>query len=274
MTNDIETISAMDNPVAANQLIEAALSDQEVKAPKVKTSIPLPPDTEIKLPGGLYDPFDGVIKTAEVRELTGADEEAIARISDPAKALLTILERAVVKIGDKPASKELLDVMLAGDREMLLLAIRRFTFGDKTEVGPGICNECEFEQTFEIDLDTDVNIKELNEDDRVFTLDCKVGQVVVSLPNGAVQKALVNATNKNSAELDTILLKGCISSINEIPIMNVQQVKDLSIKDRRDILTAITSRNPGPLLSEIKKPCASCGVEVPLPLTLAELFQG
>ena len=176
-------------------------------------------------------------------------------------------------IGGKPADKETLDALLAGDREMLLLAIRKLTFGEETHVCPGLCPSCSEEQSFVINLTDDVEVRQLEDADRHFTLKCKVGDVEVSLPTGSVQKSLVNATNKNSAELDTIILTGCVTSINGFPVMNPKAIKDLGLKDRRDILKAISDRNPGPQLGALTKPCQSCGSEVPLPLTLAELFQ-
>jgi hypothetical protein len=267
-----ETISASSDPALANKLVNQALSEQEVVVAASKTEIPSPPDTQVELPGGLLDPFEGLTTSVEIRELTGADEEQLARITDAGKGLLSILERATVKVGDKPADKDTLDSLLAGDREMILLAIRIATFGPDVKVGP-ICPNCGEEKTFDIDLEKDVEIKKLKDEDREFTVDCKVGKVVLSLPTGTTQKALVNATNKNSAELDTILLKGCIGSINGMPVMNVQQIRDLSIKDRRVILSAKTERNPGPHLTEVKKFCSACEQEVPLPLTLADLFR-
>ena len=272
---DTETkVDAQSNPALLNKLAAEAMAPSQAEVTATKpVAVITPPDLTVELPGGLYDPFDGVTKTAEIRELNGADEEAIARITDAGKALLTVLERATVKIGEKPANKESLDTLLSGDREMLLLAIRKATFGSTVEVGPGFCPSCDAEQTFTIDLTEDVTVKTLNEEDREFTLDCKVGKVVISLPNGYVQKSIVTATNKNSAELDTLLLKGCILSINDGPIVTIDHIKKLSLQDRRDIITEITTRNPGPQLGNIKKPCISCGLEVPLPLTLADLFR-
>ena len=268
-----ETISAANNPALANKLAAQALSEQEVAAPAPKVETPLPPDTQVELPGGLTDPFEGVISTAEIRELTGADEEVIARIGDPGKALLSILERATVKVGDKPADKETLDALLAGDREAILLAIRIATFGPEVTIGP-VCPECGEDQTFKVDLTADVKMKKLEkEEDRTIVVDCKVGKVKVNLPTGGAQKALVNANNKNAAELDTILLKSCIESINGMPVLNIQQIRDLSLKDRRELIKVITDRNPGPQLSEIKKTCSACDSEVSLPLTLADLFR-
>lgn len=275
-TSSETRVDAQSNPALLNKLAAEAMAssnEQEVMSVPRQVETPLPPDTHVELPGGLYDPFDGITTTAEVRELTGSDEEAIAKLNDTGKALLAILERATVKIGEVPATRDLLEGLLAGDREMLLLAIRKATFGNEVKIGPGGCPSCGEEQTFTVDLDADVEIKKINEDDRQFVLDCKVGKVSVSLPTGATQRALVTSGNKNAAELDTLLLKGCISSINGKPVINNQQVKDLGVKDRRAIIEAITTRNPGPQLSEIIKTCMSCGQEVPLPLTLADLFR-
>jgi hypothetical protein len=273
MTTDT-VINATNDPALANQLADKAMkpSDPVVASGASKVTTTPPPDTDVELLGGLLDPDKGFISTAEIRELTGLDEEIISKITDPGKALLTILERATVKIGDEPASKEMLDALYAGDRELLLLAIRKATFGSDVKLGPGECPSCNLEQVFEIDLSKDVPLKKLDGEHN-FTLNCKVGEVVVALPTGTTQKAIVTSTNKTSAELDTILLKNCIESINGMPVIGMDDVRKLSLKDRRDILQEITNRNPGPQLSQIKIPCQSCGTEVPLPLTLAELFR-
>ena len=275
MSTESSVISSQANPALANKLAAEAMASaaQEVVKQPVVVDPDLPPDLTVQLPGGLYNPFEGVTTTAEIRELTGADEEAIARIADAGRALLTILERATVKIGDKPADQDTLDLMLAGDREALLLAIRNATFGSEVTLGPGPCPACGEEQTFNVDLNNDVEMKTLKEEDRQFVVDCKVGKVSIMLPTGFVQKSIITSTNKNAAELDSILLKGCITSINGSPIITMETVKALSIKDRRTLITEIINRNPGPQLAQIKKPCQSCGTEVPLPLTLADLFR-
>lgn len=273
------TINAGQNPALANKIAET-LSEIVVEeaAGSVPTiTIPSLPDTNIELPAGFYDPMeDALVTTAEVRELTGADEEAIVRISEPGKALMTILEKATVSIGGKPADKETLNMLLAGDRETLLLAIRRVTFGNEIELD-AVCGNCDAPalQHFVIDLTKDVTIKTLDDriTDRRFTLDLKVGKVKVALPTGDVQNKLVNAPNKNSAELDTLLLSSCVLEINDVPVLGQAQIRNLGIKDRRTILEEIANRNPGPLLSEVKKACGTCGQEVELPLTLADLFR-
>jgi hypothetical protein len=271
------TINAAENPAMANKLLDEVnkLVTQEVVGAIPEVVLPSLPETEVKLPAGFIDPFEGVMyTTAEVRELTGADEEAIVKISDPGKALLAILERATVSIGGQPATKDMLGNLLAGDREALLLAIRKATFGAEVEVST-VCDKCPELQSFKIDLDTDVETKELEDpiNDRSFTVDLKAGLAKVKLPTGDVQTKLINATDKNSAELDTLLLTSCVTEIADQPVLSSIRIRNLGINDRRTLLEEIAKRNPGPQLSEIKKACKNCGQEVSLPLTLAELFR-
>ena len=273
MSNNTK-ISAEQNPALANQLAASAmaLAEQEAAVSRPKTEITLPPDTVVELLGGLEDPFVGVTTTAEVRELTGVDEEIISKISDIGKSLLTILERATVRIGNEPANTELLDAMYAGDRELLLLKIRNVTFGPEVKLGPGSCPSCGVEQVFTLDLEKDVPLKKL-EGNGEFEVACKVGPVIVTLPTGLTQKAIVTSSNKTTAELDTLLLRNCIKSVNGNGDVTFDMVRGLSLKDRKEILSEITNRNPGPQLGDIKGKCQSCDSEVSLPLTLADLFR-
>jgi len=271
------TIKAAENPQLANQLLEDVnkIVNQEVMGSIPEVVIPSLPDTTVTLAAGLIDPFENTVSTtAEVRELNGADEEAIAKLSDPGKALLAILERATVSIGDQPSTKQILGSLLAGDREALLLAIRKATFGSEVEVST-VCDKCPELQTFKIDLDKDVEVKRLEDPirDRRFTVELKAGLAKVNLPTGDVQTQIINATDKNSAELDTMLLVACVTEIGDQPVLSPNRIRSLGITDRRLLLDEIASRNPGPQLSEIKKACGTCGQEVYLPLTLAELFR-
>jgi hypothetical protein len=270
-------INAAENPAMANKLLEDVnnLVNQPVMGSIPEVVLPSLPETMVKLPAGLIDPFKATVhRTAEVRELTGADEEAIVKISDPGKALLAILERATLSIGDEPADKDTLGMLLAGDRETLLLAIRKATFGSVVEIST-VCDKCPEVQVFKIDLDTDVETKELDDpiNDRKFTVTLKAGLAKVNLPTGTVQTTLINATDKNSAELDTLLLTSCVVEIADQPVLDSTRIRNLGINDRRTLLEEIAKRNPGPQLSEIKKACKNCGQEVSLPLTLAELFR-
>lgn len=272
MTTNTTTIHATENPALVNQLSAKALNPVKQEAVKSETEIKPPSDPQVTLLAGLQVPFGEFISTAEVRELNGADEEAIAKVSDISKGLMNILERAVVKLNDKPVDKDILELLLAGDRELLLLEIRKATFGSEVTLEGKLCMKCDDDKTIVVDLNKDVELKKL-EGDPVFTVKCKVGNVKIKLPTGSTQKQLVNANNKTAPELDSIVLRSCVLEVNDSPILDPNAILKFSVTDRRTILNAIAERNPGPQLSQITKECPTCGQEVPLPLTLADLFQ-
>lgn len=268
--SNVTTVSAAENPALANKLSAQAIS--QVSSVAVEEAIQPPADPHVKLIAGYQEPFGKFIDTAEVRELNGADEEAVAKASDMSRGLMTILERAVVKLGDKPTDPDILDALLAGDRELLLLEIRKKTFGKEITLEGRLCEKCVDDNVIVIDLEKDVELKPLD-GERTFDVSCSVGKVRIQLPTGGTQKALVSSINKTAPELDTIVLKSCVVAINDQDLIDPNAVLKLSIRDRRKLLDAIADKNPGPQLSSITKPCPSCGQEVSLPLTLADLFQ-
>jgi hypothetical protein len=91
MTN---TISAAASPALANQMLNKALTE----TPKERTpEIVSPSDTTVELPGGYINAAGEVIRTAEVRELTGKDEEVISKTNNLGKAILTILQLGMLE---------------------------------------------------------------------------------------------------------------------------------------------------------------------------------
>ncbi len=271
MTNQtVNTVKAADNPDLVNQMVAQSLVE---KPDKKGITIMQPSETVVILPGGYATPTGEIIKEVEVRELTGKDEEAIARSTNVGKALLIILSRGVVRIGEEKATEAMLDSLLAGDRDFLMLAIFKATFGN-TVVVQGICPDDNTFKEVEINIDSDIMVKQMVDVyDRKFTVDCKVGPVEISLPTGHTQKDLVNNADKTVAELTTILLENCVDSINGSPVLGKNQVQNLGVNDRKKIAAEINSRNFGPLFEEIKVDCTDCDSEVIVPLNLGTLFR-
>ena len=71
-----KTISAAANPALANKMLKQAT--QEESLPVVQPEIAPPLDTMVELPGGYLTDTGEVIRSAEIREMTGRDEEAVA----------------------------------------------------------------------------------------------------------------------------------------------------------------------------------------------------
>jgi hypothetical protein len=251
-----------------NKYAKQAMEEPVVE---VKTAAPLGP--EVRLPGGLIDKGE-LIRVVEVRELNGVDEEAIAKASTTGKALNILLQRGLVKVGGRDATREDLDNLLSGDRDSILLGIRKITFGETIGLRV-VCSGCGTEQETEVDLSNDVPVKELEDAaaDRTWKVKIKNGYATVTLPTGVTQKKLLENSDKSSAELNTLILSGCVLSVNDTPSAGSSTVLNLGIADRTRIIEEILDRNPGPRLGEVKKTCKACGESIGLPLGLVDLFR-
>jgi len=258
MTN---TISAAVNPALANQMLNKALTE----TPKERTpEIVSPSDTTVELPGGYINAAGEVIRTAEVRELTGKDEEG--------KAILAILQLGTVKIGNEPATDKILDDLLVGDRDAILLGIIKATFGNTAKLPIFSDGEQKF---VEVDLNTDIKTKVLADpiNERMFTVKGKSVEYTVKLPNGVVQREMINNADKTSAELSTLVLENTLVRIGENPVYSKAQVQALSVIDRRTIIEEINKRAPGPQFEDIVVTDPDTGSEVTVPINLGTLFQ-
>lgn len=267
------TLSPTENPAEAQRIINEALAESSATSPVQDRPLKTLPDTQVRLAGG-YETQDGeYVYDVEVRELIGEDEEALAKSPSVARALMTIINRATVRIGDRKATPELLDRMLAGDRELVLLAIRKVTYGATEDFSVG-CPGCNAEQTVTLDLDKDIKVKALeNPADRYWEMSLRAGRATVCLPDGAIQRKLAVTSDKTVAEMNTLLLAECVQSIGEYPSLGIATARGLGLADRDAILREIVKRQPGPQLGEVVKQCESCGVDIPINANLALLFR-
>ena len=256
----------------ADLVSQFAAKAMEEPAQVIKTRAPS--ESDVELPGGFIDTDGELITTAEVKELTGADEEAVAKAGSTGKALNVLLQRGLVKLGSRAATKEDLDTLLSGDRDAILLGIRRVTFGANAEVSVR-CMHCADEHDTEIDLFSDVPVTKLEDpiEDRTWEVETKKGMAVISLPNGVTQRKLMENYDKTPAEINTLLLSGCIMSINGSPSSGATTALSLGMADRTKIVETIITRNPGPRLGEVTKACKACGELMELPLSLLDLFR-
>jgi len=252
-----------------NQFAKKAMEEPEQL---IETRAPLGP--EVKLPGGYIEPNGELVTTVEVRELNGVDEEAIAKASTTGKALNILLQRGLVKIGGRDATRDDLDKLLSGDRDAILIGIRRITFGETIDLRIQ-CPSCGVEQETSIDLNEDVPTKTMDDPiaDRAWKVETKQGYVDIALPTGVTQRKLLENSDKTSAEINTLLLSGCVLSVNGKPSIGASTVLSLGMADRSKIVQEIIDRNPGPRLGEVSKTCKACGEGVALPLSLVDLFR-
>jgi hypothetical protein len=265
------TISAAANSALANKKIQEALAEEPTQ---IEVMIETPSDTSVTLPGGYVTAAGEVVTRAEVRELNGRDEEAIARSSNVGKAFLTILQRGTVSIGNAPATEEILNDLLSGDRDWLLLSIFKATFGSEPEVTT-YCSTCKETKIVNIDINNDIEVRTLEDplNDRVFTVEGRKHEFLVQLPTGSTQKELMLNTDKTAAELNTILLEKTVMEINGSPVLSKFQAQNIGLVDRKTIIDEINNRIPGPQFEPIKVTCPDCEGEVLVPINLGSFFR-
>jgi hypothetical protein len=238
------------------------------------------PDTYIKLPAGLVS--DGeVIQDAEVQELTGEHEEKLAKArtaNNVAKYISTLLQCGTVSIGDKKVTPEILDSLIQGDLDMLILGIRRATFGDEFEVFEVDCPHCRELSDITMNL-KDIPVKELDDPEiREFTIDLRKGrQARIQFPTGAVQNSILKS-QLTVPEMNSLTLAECVLSITESDgtehmANGLADVKRMNVMDRNTIKDFIYKNQPGPRYDEVTATCPSCEGEVPVPLNVGILFR-
>ena len=251
------------------------LAKEITEEPAAEVKTVAPSSTDVALPGGFIAGDGSVVKYAEVRELNGMDEEAISKAGSTGRALVVMLQRGLVSLGMEAPAKDDFDKLLSGDRDSILIGIRRATFGDSVDF-EFPCPHCKSDLSVSVNLKTDVPIVTLDDPiaDRTFTYTSTKGAVLtVGLPNGLTQKKLLENLDKTASEINTILLAGCVLTINGSPSMGASSVLKLGMADREKLVAEILRRNPGPRLGEVKTTCEACGEDIPMPLSLADLFR-
>lgn len=276
-------IDPLQNPEIANAQIAAALADNtSTTAPKIAPQ----PLGFVRLAGGLVlgnDPNE-VVYDAEVRELTGEDEEYIDRVRQgrPEAFTQAVLERGVVKIGDQPSTASLIGNLLTGDAQTLLVEVSRATYGDTLDFEGVICPWCQGAVDVTVNLTEDIPVHRLQHSaDRFFEVPLRKGaKASVRLPR-VVDIMAVTDEDLNDAERKTVFLSKVVRTItdakgNVTPVAGgIDEVRYLGIADRKAITDAVHEKNKvGHAYNEVKFTHDSCGKEVPLPLATGNLFPG
>lgn len=268
------------NPEQFNAISAAALSDEPENI-----TIEGPPDGSARLLAGYIDQDGNRWTDVTIRELRGRDEEQLERAystNDMTRYIDAIVKAGVVQIGPVEDAKELgkvLDDLLIGDRDMLVLEVRRMAYGDTQRLDVR-CPYCD--ERFEVDYSygSDVPLRQFNVDDRsqrLFDVELPSGSVAeCRLVDGKAQKLVYTPENmkKTEAELNTLLLTELLVSLDGKAVRGPGPVLDLPIKDRQHLLKWLIERQPGPQYGDVKQECVSCAREFPLVMTLRDMFRG
>lgn len=251
-----------DTMVNLAQTANAAIADP---APQIDS----PPDTKVTLIRGVFNTAMGDWeKDATVRELTGEDEEALASLDSKEELtygeyLAALLQRAVVSIGSQTIENNpgLIDELIIGDRDLLFLGVIKATYGKAREVQL-VCGNCGQSNDVTIDLDDDFKVEKIKGDlTKPISVKMKDGSTVsFNYPTSGDSRYAVKKA-KTSAEQNTYIIARCL--IGDMDRESREMwAKKLGLADRKKIVKAITSVQPGPRMEEVDTQCAHCDQEL------------
>lgn len=226
-----------------------------------------------------YKDENGVIhKEAEIREMMGSDEEDIQKpdIRGNVGRLITkLLANCVVRIGTiekesvKPSVWEnIMRELYLGDRDLLMLEIRKFTYGEDFEL-PFKCPHCKAEGKNIMEWD-EITVKQCFGDPARVPFELKKGAKdeetgervksgYIRMPKGIDQELLDTIARKNMGQANTSLITRVVESLGNIKL-NANVIKKLSTVDREKIIETISENTFGPDF-RVEITCPSCGEE-------------
>ena len=257
----------------------------EIRAAKEAIAGPVPligdaPDIQLVLPRGMFQQGQWQ-REVEVRELTGIDEEALAKATDQLAFFSTVIAFGTVSIGNIDLSgtpvaerKFFLGELLLGEREQIFMKVIQTTFGNK-KVIPFACSLCEEKQEMEMLLDQDFPPKEVADIEQLtFSYTTKNGDVLDVRPAvGADQEEALSRKGASLAEQNTIMLSRCITKRNgDLIVDPVNFARKLGMKDRYAVLEAMIERQPSVQL-DVTTACAACGGEQKIALSWGDIFR-
>ena len=266
---------------------EQAMQDKQQEIKKAKEAIagPVPliqdaPDPTVTLPRGLF--HSGVWeREVTARELTGADEEQLARAKDGLGYFNAVLSAGVVSIGSLDfeslthGEREFyLNDLMIGEREQLFLKVVQVSFGNEHTMS-FTCTICNEAQETMLLLDTDFPPKEV-EDVTATVLEYTTfkGDTLTYRPAlGADQAAVLEKRGTTTAEQNTVMLSRCVTQVNGGMVVDPMGfARSLSIRDRLKLLELLVERQPTVDLN-VKTVCAACGGDQTLGIGWMDFFR-
>lgn len=239
--------------------------------------IPDAPDTTVRLQRGIFHRGQWH-KEATVRELTGEDEEKLAKAVG-GDFLDIVVALGTERLGDIEFDDLSLSErqghmreLLIGEREVIFLAIIKATFGNTRTMGFK-CPSCETDQEVDFLIDEDFKPKDTKVED-VYTYTLRNGHIVeIRLATGADQREALDMKGATMAQQNTVIISRCVTKLNNGLIPDpLGFARKLGLKDRQEILAILIDNQPSVDLG-VTTTCSACSAEVPLQLGWANFFR-
>jgi hypothetical protein len=178
-------------------------------------------DVEVTLPQGLPAATGGWQRTARVRGVVEGDEGLVGELSAyglPLDRATALLSRCVTRVGecDSPGA-EIIDSLSLGDREALLLHLRRLTFGERIACLLE-CPSCKQKMELELavaDLLLPAGPEPRARQEETLTVDGQTLQVVFRMPRATDFAAAASASQGDPAAAVRALILVCVEKVQQ-----------------------------------------------------------
>jgi hypothetical protein len=217
---------------------------------------------------------------AEVREMTGSDEEYMSGLEAKSdltygEYISTLLKRTVVRVGSiiLETDKSPLDNLSIGDRDILFLGVIRATYG-RTKEFQAVCRGCSESNDVLVDLYEDFPIKEPNVDLRnPLKLKLRNNKTVSLRVPTIGDNAYVSKLSKSAASQNTLMISRCaVWDEGKQPDDVEAWARELTVADRNKLVNCLLEIEAGPDLKAVNVQCASCGEEMTIALDWVSLL--
>jgi hypothetical protein len=201
---------------------------------------------EVTLPGGLILEDGARIGAVTLRPLTGQEEAWLAdRFDLPSAPVVTHLLAACLAIDGRPVPPGLAGRLLVGDRDYLMLRLRRLTLGDVV-AAVLTCPSCRARMDLTIDLaEAPVEGPPQTQEWQRLELPDRKQAVRFRLPTGADQEAVAHLDEREAV---AALLRRCLRDESEA----------LSVEEAARLIEAMEEAAPRVEI-ELDLTCPECG---------------
>jgi len=247
------------------------------------------PTETFELPCGIVDDDGSIVRSFELRPMTGKVRSAVARPevrkSGP-KIIDTVLKGAVKSIGSRPVTEPLLKELLNADRDYIMLMVRKISSGDVIK-GVLQCTNSVCAERMELSMNiSEMDIIPLEDSDwemldsqRVFKISSEEFglTVVCRYPNGGDQHAVFQRARTNPIEGNYALYARCLKiweKKGDTPIeggVGIPFFEALSLPVLDWFEKAFADKQPGVDLAQIVN-CEMCGARSPMTLNLTDFL--
>jgi hypothetical protein len=212
---------------------------------------------ELTLPGGLVT-GELCVRSVALAPLDGFGEDWLARHAGSRSAEATTAMLGLCLVApDGLSATELARALLAGDRDFLMLQLRRLTLGDRVQAVLH-CPACAAKVDVEFDA-RDVAVEEHEQSADAYDVHVEGRAVRYRLPNGADQEAVAVLGAERGAQ---VLFERCVAADGPPP---------LGDEARAAVIAAMEARAPKIDL-ELDVACPECAHAFVAPVDLTAFF--